>query len=433
MTLAPPAARTERRLLLAILALAVILRLGAAVLLGDGVTDLPGVADQISYHNLAQRLLAGHGLTFGEPWWPHTPAGAQTAHWSYLYTGYLALIYALVGPHALVARLVQALIVGVLHPLLAYLIGRRLFGTWAGLLAALLTAGYAYFVYYAASLMTEPFYIAAILASIWLALRLADATTDRERLRLALVLGLTIGAAVLLRQLVLLLIPFLLGWIALAGKRQLLALGATVAVLLALILPFTAFNYTRFHRFVLLNTNAGFAFFWGNHPIYGDHFIPILPSAQYQELIPAELKALDEAALDSALLGRGVGFVLADPGRYLRLSLSRIPFYFMFWPSPDSSRMSNLTRVASFGLLWPFMLLGLILAGRGAVWRLRPPSPYLLLLGFVLVYTAMHLLTWTLVRYRLPVDAVGLIFAGLALERIGRWLWGRRAAPVRVA
>jgi hypothetical protein len=95
--------------------------------------------------------------------------------------------------------------------------------------------------------------------------------------------------------------------------------------------------------------------------------------------------------------------------------------------------MSNLTRVASFGLLWPFMLLGLILAGRGAVWRLRPPSPYLLLLGFVLVYTAMHLLTWTLVRYRLPVDAVGLIFAGLALERIGRWLWGRRAAPVRVA
>jgi uncharacterized protein (DUF983 family) len=37
---------------------------------------------------------------------------------------------------------------------------------------------------------------------------------------------------------------------------------------------------------------------------------------------------------------------------------------------------------------------------------------------FVIVYTGIHLLTWTLVRYRLPVDAVLVIFAGLALVDI---------------
>jgi hypothetical protein len=34
---------------------------------------------------------------------------------------------------------------------------------------------------------------------------------------------------------------------------------------------------------------------------------------------------------------------------------------------------------------------------------------------FLLLYTGIHILTWTLIRYRLPVDAVLLAFAGLAL------------------
>jgi hypothetical protein len=123
-------------------------------------------------------------------------------------------------------------------------------------------------------------------------------------------------------------------------------------VVLSLILPFTLYNYIRFERFVLLNTNAGFAFYWANHPIYGTHFVPILPYkwGTYQDLIPKELLSLDEAALDQALLGLGIQFVLDDPVRYLLLSISRIPPYFMFWPSSDSVMISNLTRVFSFGL-----------------------------------------------------------------------------------
>ena len=88
-----------------------------------------------------------------------------------------------------------------------------------------------------------------------------------------------------------------------------------------LIAPATLFNYRQFGRFVLLNTNAGYAFFWANHPIYGDHFVGILPNNEpYTDLIPAELVPLgtNEAALESALFQRGVGFILADPARYVR-------------------------------------------------------------------------------------------------------------------
>jgi hypothetical protein len=34
---------------------------------------------------------------------------------------------------------------------------------------------------------------------------------------------------------------------------------------------------------------------------------------------------------------------------------------------------------------------------------------------FALMYTFIHLLSWSLIRYRLPVDAVLLVFAGLAV------------------
>jgi hypothetical protein len=158
----------------------------------------------------------------------------------------------------------------------------------------------------------------------------------------------------------------------------------------------------------------------GNHPIYGTKFIPILPSETYIRIIPAELRVLDEAALDQELLKRGLNFVIEDPLRYFLLSLSRIPAYFMFWPSGESGAISNLSRVGSFGLFLPFMIYGL---GRAFMrWRRQGrelfAEPAFLLLLFIIIYAAIHLLTWALIRYRLPVDAVCIIFAGYALVTI---------------
>ncbi len=456
-----------RRVLFAILLVSIALRVGAALYLGDQVVDLPGTADQLSYHNLAQRVLGGYGFTFGEPWWPLTAAGAPTAHWSYLYTFYLVAVYALFGPHPLAARLIQAILVGILHPYLTYRLARASAPAhWPAtvpLLAAAWTALYGYFIYYAATLMTEPFYITAILAALWAAVALVDRATagnsvaaqseaaagsgataphaDR-RWVWGVPLGLTLAAAVLLRQLFLLCVPLIFLWIAVAAlgarrlRRTLPALGVAAALIVLAIVPFTAFNYVRFGRVVLLNTNAGYAFFWGNHPIYGDRFIPILPEGgpTYQDLIPRELRRLDEAALDQALLARAIDVIAADPARYLRLSLSRIPAYFMFWPDPDSGLISNLTRVGSFGLSLPFMVYGLwrslrVWTRQG--WPARLAAPELLLYLFALAYTVIHLLTWALIRYRLPVDAVLILFAALGLGDLSARLGNRRGVNAR--
>ena len=434
---------TGNKILWGILALAVLLRVAAALYLGDQVVELPGTFDQISYHTLVLRVVGGHGFTFPRLWWPLTRPNQPTAHWSYLYTLYLTGVYWLFGAHPLVARLIQAVLVGILQPLLAYLLGRRLFGPRVGLVAAGWTALYPYFIYYAATLMTEPFYITGILAGLYLTMRLAQELSRRRAWGLMAGLGAVLGLTVLLRQVYLLFLPFLFFWLWWAALRLapisqsrkrlfpnlLLATAIPLFILTLFILPFTAYNYARFHRFVLLNTNAGFAFFWGNHPIYGYHFRSLLPAdgPSYQDLIPPELRGLDEAALGDALLKRGIGFIVHDPVRFLALTITRIPPYFKFWPDPASSLLSNISRLLSFALALPFMLYGLFLAIRGLIRRgfgLASPDILLTLL-FIVVYTGIHILTWTLIRYRLPVDAVLLLYAALALTT----LWDR--VPLR--
>lgn len=421
---------TQRHWLPLIIGVSICLRVAMAVSLGDQVIDLPGTYDQISYDTLAQRVRAGHGFSFAEYWWPATQAGEPTAHWSYLYTLYLAVVYSLVGYHPLLARLIQALLAGVLMPWLTYRLGYRYFSREVGLIAAAIMALYAYFIYYAGALVTETFYVMAVLWVLDLAGQLGGTPSKTSEFDLqaqsfspklySLLLGLALAVAVLLRQLFLLFIPILFAWLLWRSYRyrvqtvkQMLGIivGATIILVIS-IAPWTWRNYQAFHRFVLLNTNAGFAFFWGNHPIHGYNFISILPDngPSYHDLIPPELLNLNEAELDQALLKQGLGFIQADPVRYLILSFSRIKDYFKFWPSSDSGLISNISRVLSLGLLLPFIIYGLI---RCLPRSLSAQTSILYL--FIIVYTAIHLLSWALIRYRLPVDAILIVFAGAAL------------------
>jgi len=422
-----------RRLLLIVVAVAILFRVGSAVYQGDRIEVLPGVYDQVSYHELALRVLDGHGFTFATGWWPATPAGQPTAHWSYLYVLFLAGTYAVFGPHPLAARLIQAVLAGIIGPILAWRLGKRLFNERVGLVTAAIFSGYGYFVFYAGALVTETFYILTVLGmlDIAVAIGMTRLQPNRRGLWPWVLLGVAAGLAALLRQLILLLVPVILAYVIwrvsfqrpgglISGLRGGLV---TLAVLAVLILPWTIRNYQAFGRFVLLNTNAGFAFFWGNHPIHGTEFIPILKQGgrSYGSLIPRNLRGRDEAETDRLLLKQGLQFVTEDPARYIRLSFSRIKEYFKFWPSADSGRVSNLARVLSFGFCLPFLLGGLgvalmrLLKSDHSARSQQSNCGITLILIFSGLYTLVHLLTWTLVRYRLPVDAVTMPFVALGL------------------
>jgi len=358
----------------------------------------------------------------------------------------VAAVYAGFGPHPLAARLVQALLGGLLLPWAVYRLSRSLLplpggegrgegdrgeGDLVPLLAALIAALYPYFILYAATLMTETFYLTVLLLS----LERATALTGRLRARTpfttlwptALGLGVTLGTATLLRQSILPWVPVLALYLLWVGWRagqarpagqprpaaRLRAAAAAIAlvgmVIVTFVLPWTVRNYIVYGEFLLLNSNAGFAMYSAQHPMHGTHFLEFDAAP-----MPEGFWGRPEPELDRELMRLGIQFVLDDPGRYFLLSLSRARALFEFWPTPDTTLLHNVGRTGSFGVLLPFLLYGLILVLRSPQRRSRCA----LLLLFGAFYTVLHLLTWAMVRYRLPVDAALMPIAALGLADI---------------
>ncbi|MBI5877781.1 MAG: glycosyltransferase family 39 protein [Chloroflexi bacterium] len=402
------------RKLVLVIALTVALRLGAAVYLGDNAAPLSGAHDQISYDTLALRLLDGHGYSFAQDWYPFTKANEPTSHWSFAYTLYLTAVYAVTGHHPLAARLIQALLSGGIAWLL-YRLGTTLFDRRTGLAAAAAFALYAYWIFFNAALMTQTFYVMCLLSALLAVLQLRE----RPSMRGWVWLGLSLGLGALFRQTLILFAPVLVLWLAWDGRariprtawltRDLVRGAAVAAVIVALmILPWTVRNYLAYDDFLLLNSNGGYWFYASNHPIHGTNFDPSAAPP-----IPAALVGLSEPAIDRALFREGLNEIAADPGRFVLLSLNRTKDYFWLVPSDQSSPISNAARLFSFALYLPFMLLGLWLSRKN--WRAC--LPLYLYIGFD---TVLHLATWAAPRYRLPSDALLMVFVGLSLRRFIR-------------
>ena len=446
-------------ILIAILALSVLLRVGVAFYLGDSV---PPHQDETSYSELATRLVDGYGYSFDQPWYPFTPANTPTAHWSFLYTAFVAALYGIVGVHPLAARLAGAVLAGVFIPLLLYLLSRRVFlatpppALTIGnsqftihSLSAFLAAIYAYFLLYSAMVQTEALFICALLWSMEHGLAVADRLKQGQTPHWPewLGLGVSLGLATLFRQSILPWVVVLFAWllwiilrawrridisyIKSTGLPALFRLVLAGLVLIAFVLPFTVLNYRAYGSFLLLNSNAGYAMYSAQHPMHGTSFQEFTAAPLPDDLVGL---GLNEAQWDKELMRRGIGFILAEPGRYTLLSLSRVHDYFEFWPTADSSLLFNIGRVLSIGLFLPFILYGLYLSLR------RSPLPnstlsiqhssFSLLYLFIIVYSLMHILTWAMSRYRLPVDAVLLLFAALGIMDLAGRLTSRRQHAV---
>lgn len=399
----PPAFRPPS-LIWGLIVLGILARIVLACALGDRADPISGAADQYSYDALAQRVLDGHGFSFAQGWYPFTLPDEPTAHWSYLYTLYLAGVYAVFGHHPLVARLIQVL-VSTLNIWLTLQLARTLLGVRAGVAAAALHAVYAYFIFFSAALMTQSFYMLAVLAATMIALRLRTRSVRGDWL----LLGLALGTGTLLRQTLLVFVPILLGSMVSTRRPRprVTDLALTMGAIILLILPWTVYNYRTFGDFLLVNSNGGYWLYSSNHPNQGTQFDP-----NYAAPLPERLRGLAEPAVDRALYREAIGFIAANPVRFLHLTLSRVPQYFWLLPSTRSPWSSNLARLCSFTLYLPFMLWGIFVSRQ----QWRACVPLYLYVGFD---TALHLTSWAAPRYRLPSDAIMMVFAGAAVVDLG--------------
>ncbi|MDC3953139.1 glycosyltransferase family 39 protein [Polyangium jinanense] len=236
--------------------------------------------------------------------WCHYPVG---------YSGFLAIFYRLFGAGPMTAPVVNAvtgaLVVVLVHRLARYATTKNR-ARAAGLLCALDPG----LIVYAALVMTEPLAALGLVAAGWLVAR--DAKT--KPMRGALLAGLTLGLATLVRPQSLLCAPalglFTLGDGTLRTKlkKGLVTAGIALATAVLVVLPWTARNCRVMDGCAFVSTNAGWNLAIGASPRATGRF-ETLRASDGCKVVTGQVQQ------DQCWRDEGLRWITNDPIRWLSL------------------------------------------------------------------------------------------------------------------
>jgi 4-amino-4-deoxy-L-arabinose transferase-like glycosyltransferase len=396
---------------------------GVALAYALGVSPDEIVAgDATQYHLLAQGIADGHGYSTlasvlqGDP--------QPTAQHPPLFPLVLAGLD-LVGLDSLTAHRVVLCLSAAAGVVLIGLLGKRVAGPRAGLIAAAIAAVYPGFFMLAGVAMAESLYVPLIALTLLVAYALLDVAdaprgaggAGPQMASLAALLGALIGLATLDRTEAVLLLPLLALAVALrlAGARERVRVVAVMTVVALLVLaPWIGRNWDAFDRFPLLSTNGGLTALIANceRPYYVDvGFIEPNCLTRCQRLREDELRYSDcgtrvarRYAEDH--LGRVPVVVAARLARTWNLyGLDRDLGYAEFG---GRNRTAGKVGIVMLWLLLPLAALG--------AWRLvkrrRPLLPLLAPLAVASVATAV---TFGFSQYRVGADVSLVVLAAAGL------------------
>lgn len=232
----------------------------------------PANGDPFFYHSQANMLADGVG--FGEPiqWITQGRFVASAIH-PPLFTLWLTPA-SLLGARGFLSHKAMAAFAGVAVVVVAGLLGRRLAGDRAGLIAAAIVALYPNLVVIDGTLWPEGLYTALVGLALLAAYRWLDAPSWPR----AALVGAAAGGAILTRGEALLLLPLLVVPLAVAGRKatpRWIAHGTVMAaVALGLLAPWTIRNLLTFEERVPVSTNSEEVLFYANCPdTYSGPFI----------------------------------------------------------------------------------------------------------------------------------------------------------------
>ena len=375
--------------------------------------------DATQYHLLAQGIVDGHGystlssLLRGDP--------QPTAQHPPLFPLVLAGLD-LIGLDTLTAHRVVLCFATGAGVCLVGLLGRRVAGPRAGLIAAAIAAVYPGFFMLAGVAMTESLYIPLIA----LTLLVAYALIDRPSLGLAALLGALIGLTTLDRTEAFLLLPLLALAVALTmpGARQKLRVVATITLTGLLVLaPWLGRNWAAMDRFPLLSTNGGLTAMVANceGPYYVDvGFIQPDCLVRCQRLREDELRYSDCGARVARRYAedhlRRVPVVLAA-------RVARTWNFYALDNDVSYAEFGGRNRTASEVKVGMYFLL-LPLAALGAWVLVRRRRPLLPLLAPVAMATVATALTFGFSHYRLGADVALIVLGATGLDRLAERLRG---------
>lgn len=291
-----------------------------------GAPRFPPAEDGRYYHVVASRIADGMGYTW---LWPD---GAVTyaAHYPVGYPAVIGALYAVFGKRAVVAMVFNAAIgtagVWAVHRLTATVAKRG-----GAALAALLAALHPALVFYTPALMTEGV-VASLLVLAAYVVHRARRAPAAQRWLWTLGLGVLFGVITLVRPQTLLVAPFF-GALALSafGRRQAFAGAAmTLALTIAVCMPWTLRNCARMGRCVFVSANGGWNLLIGAADNANGAWVPI-----EQAGLSAECRTVFGEADKDACFGRdAVDKIVKEPGRWLGLIPAKLAVTFDYGGAP---------------------------------------------------------------------------------------------------
>ncbi len=394
------------RLWLLILAALAVRLIGVAA-----AWNIDCVYDECFYGNLARHLADGEGFQ------PHSRHYWPPAYITFL-AGHLKLGLGLNG-----ARVTQAFLSTLLVPMV-FLLGRqaardagRSDGARVGMGAAILVAFHPTLIAYAHYLWSETLFLPLFLGGLLL-LHTARARTSG---RLALAAGLAMGASCLVKVLPLYLVPLLAVWIMVGTPTR---RGVRVAVLLmagtmAVILPWTARNYVAYGHLVLIETTTGKNLVRGNNPVAPSNWDWGTGRSTRGVIPQTGCRDADLVDLNACLTRAGVNQIIQNPLRFVTRAGTKIadlvnPTSFpvrhirrdLYGAWPPLLANGVVTALALFNMVLMAMAVWGWTRNGGAWWQIT--------LIMVLYTLAVHVATFGMSRFRMPLIPIMVVGAAMA-------------------
>jgi len=460
-----PSAGTDKRLITGLI-LSGILVLGLALRVSylREIVNSPDFACPLvdaAYHDYWARALATNDWTIpdnvsysDDPEIRTTPYFRPPG-----YPLFLAAVYRVFHGSYLAARIVQ-MAVGLAGGLLAYLLGRTVFGRRTGLVFAGLTSIYWAFIYFEGELLST-----ALLGTLGLAVVYTLCLWHEKRtVRYALAGGMLFGLFAVVRPNILLFGPAVLIWCWWVQRRReprgpvgLTWLGFTLGAV-AMIVPVTIRNYVVAHDVVLITSNLGINLYTGNSENSTGKYT-VFPSVgtlteqtdwncfNYPQIVrgveAVHGHEMKHSEVSSYFTGKATDYIRTHKARTLKLALIKT---LLFWgptelPSNkeiylEKRTSATLRYLPGFPLALSLGLIGLLQLGLG---RRRSQTPQgddvsvtnrqfelsILTILFVITYFLSVLPFFVVGRYRVPIIPFLLLFGAYGLSRISQWVIAR--------
>lgn len=404
-----PRSRRELQIVVALVLVGIAVRIAYVLITSDH--KLAG--DEIEYD------IQGRFFADGHPWWSTTPFGiAHATTWKAPgYPLWVGAWYALLGPDPDRLLIVQAVLSGATI-VLTWMLGRRLFGSPTGLIAAGIVALYPLAWQYDVRLFPEGLATLLLLGVLLLVIERPPS------LRRAGAVGAVVGIGVLVRPTSAFVLAAVLVCFVLAGglRRGLALTAATTLVAVLVVAPWTYRNHRVDGGFTPVSVQDAALYGTFNDEAAGD---PVSPYAWRP--VPAGYGGIikrhrPEHELRSDLLDRGYDYIAAHPAsvpqaffwnglsrlwdvRRPSRALAEVPF-------EGRTRSLTIAGLAAYYVLLPLALLGL--------WMLRRRRTVVLPLLALAAAASIVFTVASGTRYRATLEPVIALMAAAAVASLYR-------------